>query len=303
MEDAGTAESHIHNHQEVIWNRWLDNFQGDFDNYSQVMEDRANGMLPNEGGGHENFHCTLVPLSKTSRLAAFYFDGNPERIFRFRYYELTFPPAAEGRSSSSSGDDDDSSIIEMKLYTLHPELERLLRSKSDEPLQWPSLYNSFQVKEEGGEDKIQYLPNCEIAWSLRMDPVEHSYAKSVAVGDKDGIHAVMVYGEAIVDSTIIPGMKIRILDQLSLYRDTFYINDRGLDPETGDYIYGNQAGVPYRLERVSRMISSNGKEREVVREDLKWTMGPKWRSQDEYEMKIKGIGGPSSKMNQTPKKS
>jgi hypothetical protein len=264
--------------EQTIWNHLIQQFQGDFDNYAQVVEDRAQDKLPKEGGGHENFHCTLIPLSETSRLASFYFDGNPQRIFRFRYYEL-FPAS-------------DSDSIEMKLYTLHPELEGLLRSHSEEPLKWRSLYDSFDIKDE---EKIKYLPNCEITWSLQMDPVEHSYA--VSIDDNDGIHAVMVHGEAIVDSAIIPGMKIRILDQLSLYRDTFYINDRGLDPETGDFIYGNHRGVPYRLERVTCL--ANG-DREVVNDDLKWTMGERWRSEEEYDLKMNAIGGPSAKMNAKP---
>jgi hypothetical protein len=107
----------------------------------------------------------------------------------------------------------------------------------------------------------------------------------------------MIHGEAIVDSTIIPGMKLRILDQLSLYEGVFYINDRGLDPETGDFIYGNQRGVPYRLERVARLIDG---QRKVVNEDLKWTMGPEWRSETEHDSKIDAIGGPSAKMSAMP---
>ena len=66
----------------------LDWFQGDFDNYRQVVEDRRQNRLPREGGGHEHIHCTLVPVTRDSRLAAFYFDGAPTAIFRFRYYRL-----------------------------------------------------------------------------------------------------------------------------------------------------------------------------------------------------------------------
>lgn len=182
----------------------------------------------------------------------------------------------------------------MKLYTLHPDLEVLLRSHSEDPLKWASLYNSFEL-ENSDDEKIKYLPNCEIEWSLQPDPVQHSYIKS-----KDyinGIHAIMVHGEAIVDSTIIPGMTTRILDQLSLYEEVFYINDRGLHPETGAYIYGNQRGVPYRLERVSSFLDG---EITIINEDLKWTMGPQWRTEEEYDMKMKSIGGPSAQMNAKP---
>ena len=37
----------------------LDCFIGDFDNYEQVLQDRAKGMEPREGGGHEHIHCAV----------------------------------------------------------------------------------------------------------------------------------------------------------------------------------------------------------------------------------------------------
>ncbi|CAJ1961657.1 unnamed protein product [Cylindrotheca closterium] len=281
----------------TVYKHLLHHFQGDFDNYRQVLDDRKEKLTPREGGGHENFHCTLVPLSETSRLAAFYFDGNPQRIFRFRYYELLMT-AEDDTNDISCGD------IEMKLYTLNPELERELRSCSDEPLKWPAMFHSFEINEA---DKIKYLPNCEIRWSVDMDPVEHAYTldhdnmSKLDNKKQDSIHAIMVHGEAIVDSTMIPGVKIRILDQLSLYEDTFYINDRGLDPESGAFIYGNQRGVPYRLDRVTRLVQIEEEdaqlERQIFDEDLAWTMGESWRSSDEYNAKIEAIGGLSAVMS------
>ncbi|KAL3934942.1 MAG: hypothetical protein SGBAC_009447 [Bacillariaceae sp.] len=234
----------------------------------------------------------------TERLAAFYFDGNPQRIFRFRYYEFLL-------TSANKADDESNDCMEMKLYTLNPDLERELRSCSDEPLKWPAMFHSHELDEA---DKIKYLPNCEIRWSVDMDRVEHAYAldhddKSSLKEEEseNSIHAVMVHGEAIVDSTIIPGVQIRILDQLSLYEDTFYINDRGLDPESGAFIYGNQRGVPYRLDRVTRFVQNGDEdgqlERQVVDKDLTWTMGESWRSCDEYDAKIEAIGGLSAIMS------
>jgi hypothetical protein len=167
------------------------------------------------------------------------------------------------------------------------------------------MFHSFENNEM---DKIKYLPNCEIRWSVDMDPVEHAYIldhdnSKLKNEEQDSIHAVMVHGEAIVDSTIIPGVKIRILDQLSLYEDTFYINDRGLDPESGAFIYGNQRGVPYRLDRVTRLVQHGEEdvhlERKVVDEDLGWTMGESWRSSDEYDAKIAAIGGLSAILSGT----
>jgi len=41
------------------FHRW---FRGQFDNAAQVAEERAQGMGPGEGGGHEQIHCVLEPL-------------------------------------------------------------------------------------------------------------------------------------------------------------------------------------------------------------------------------------------------
>jgi hypothetical protein len=292
----------------------MERFQGDFDNYQQVVEDRALNLFPREGGGHEHFHCTLVPITNASRLAAFFFDGNPERIFRFRYYKINVV-----------NDDTNNRVlaVEMKLHTLHPELELLLKSQSEDPISWPSLFQRFQPK-DSSVDKVTLLPKCEVSWSVEKDPIQHAYTKDVPEEDQsdapeesvNSLHAVMVHGEAVVNSTIVPGMAIRILDQLSLYPDVFYINDRGFDPLTGEFIYGNQRGVPYRLERVAHfhpiVSSSNSKgqvdqvlelERKVTNQDLAWTLGPKWRTRTEYENKLDCIGGPSAGINKSRYKS
>jgi CpeT/CpcT family (DUF1001) len=257
---------------EALWEEIKSRFQGDFDNYNQVLEDRRRGMLPREGGGHENIHCTLVPLSESTRLASFYFDGTPQAIFRFRYYELV--------PQSLSSDSEDFAVDTL-LYTLSPQLELLLRQQATEPHQWKETFNSFDPS-----DRIRLLPKCDVRWSWKRDPVLHSYA-----GDDGGIHAVMVHGQATVESQMSPGQQILILDQLSLYPDLLYIHDRGFDPVTGDFIYGNRRNVPYQLDRVA---SVDGDTRTVVNERLRWTLGPKYRSPAEYESRINEMGGPSN---------
>ena len=140
----GDGES---SHKKVtkILSEW---FQGDFDNYAQVVEDRRNGLLPREGGGHEHFHCTLVPVTESTRLAAFFFDGNPNRIFRFRYYELLTPTMNDVDKDDDINDNDhqqnNNVTVEMRLNTLNPELEQLLKSHSTDPLSWPDIFNNFQ---------------------------------------------------------------------------------------------------------------------------------------------------------------
>ncbi len=287
----GTKETEI-NGDEIklsVWKRLSDWFQGDFDNYAQVVEDRRQDLQPQEGGGHEHFHCTLIPVTESTRLAAFFFDGNPDRIFRFRYYEM-IPPSTEDEA------------VEMMLNTLHPELEKVLKSEASNPLSWPFIFENFQPTNES-EPKVNRLTNCEISWSFQIDPVQHSYLTDTPENEENdefkSLHAVMVHGPTIVNSTMVAGMQIRIVDQLSLYQDVFYINDRGFDPTSGSFIYGNQREVPYRLERVSSISSpeDEGLSRVITNSDLEWTIGPEFRSAEDYELKLESIGGPSVGMN------
>jgi len=292
----------------------LERFQGDFDNYNQVLEDRKEGMLPREGGGHEQIHCLLLPVfvasslmtpspndvignRKAARLAAFYFDGIPQRIFRFRYYAL---------SETKAGAD-------MKLYCLSPTLEGQLRAM-DDPMDWIAAFENYASKHgDENEPAVTLLEKCDVRWSSELDPIQHEYAlkrnREIEQNEKHndladlGIHAVMTYGEATVDSTMMPGQKIRIMDQLSLWEDQFWIHDRGFDPETGAFIYGNQRGIPYRLERVANILQNksgdiNSTKRQVVNEPLQWTLGPTWRTEEEYEAKLDALGGGvSSQLN------
>ena len=250
---------------------FLPTFSGDFDNYQQVLSDRQNGLLPREGGGHEHIHCILVPVSPDARLAAFYFDGNPQKIFRFRFYKI-----------QTDGS--------MQLYTLTPGLEGQLRKQLD-PTKWSQIFSEYDTGSSG--DKIHELPKCDVQWSQDPDPVQHEYALQAYPG-RPGNHAVMTYGEAIVESTMMPGNKILIRDQLSLWDDEFWIHDRGFNPDSMDYIYGNQRGIPYQLERVTRMEEG---ERIVVNKDLEWTLGSDWRTEEEYEAKLQAVNGVSSKLN------
>lgn len=259
-----------------LWDALLSRFQGDFDNYEQVVEDRSQGMLPREGGGHEHIHCSLVPVSKDSRLAAFYFDGDPTAVFRFRFYKLV-PDVAKNS-------------VDTVLYTLDPELEGIIRQCPD-PLRWKTIF-----EEENGGERVTKLNDCEVRWSWLLDPVQHAYAAAHNHDKDPGIHAVMVHGEALVESQMMPGVQILIRDQLSLWHEELWIHDRGFDPSTMKFIYGNQKGIPYRLERVANMTTSCSTKtttRQVVNDDLAWTLGPEFRNEGEYQEKLAKVGGPS----------
>lgn len=275
VDDDGAAPSN-----NDAWKRdLLHQFSGDFDNYNQVVQDREKNLLPREGGGHEQIHCTLIPLSSTTRLAAFYFDGNPSKIFRFRYYQLFVNESNES--------------VNMKLYTLNPLLEQELRATRD-ATEWPRVFQEFDSEDD--EPLVTELLKCDVQWSRDMHPIQHKYATRHFTSG-DSFHAIMIHGEALVNSTMIPdGQEILIRDQLSLSDNKFWIHDRGYNPETGDYIYGNQRGVPYQLERVTRIHPDSGK-RDIVHPTLQWTLGEDWRTEQEYQRQMDKVCGVSSKLN------
>ena len=303
-------------------------FQGDFDNYRQVVLDRQAGLLPREWGGHEHIHCSLIPVTYTTRLAAFYFDGAPQAIFRFRFYRLLETTT-------------DGSTVDTILYTLSNELESKLRACSD-VLQWPNIWTShvmdprFDVNDtttssENDDDddvverairsaSIVILPNCEVRWSRERDAIQHSYVDDFIHDDDDnenhqpmmhqnhdtnhhdsissssGLHAIMVHGSALVDSQMMPGQKILIMDQLSLWENQLWIHDRGYHPDTGAFIYGNQRGIPYRMQRVTVVVENECCCRRITDVELAWTLGNDYRTLAEYEANMQRIGGSSRKL-------
>ena len=321
-------------------------FQGDFDNYEQVLADRTGHdppRTPREGGGHEHIHCTLVPVNDNNdddydndmstsssalslirpyvrddvravRLAAFYFDGLPERIFRFRLYALW------DASSTADDSDDDDDRVGMTLYSLSPEVEGRLRGLAGRPLEWaPALLRYLQEESSADDGHCQpflELHGCDVEWRPDPDPERHAYAYGHRqLQPDDAHHAVMVNGEATIPSLMNPGSMIRVVDELSLWEDDFWINDRGFDPDTGDFVYGNQRGVPYQMRRVSSLVplddgqdygedaeeSSSSSSwllrRRIDNESLEWTLGDDHRSSEEYNAAMEAIGGASAKMN------
>lgn len=347
------------NESDNYFRHLLSQFQGDFDNYHQVLRDRTHALTPAEGGGHEHIHCTLVPCPPPAItaqhshqkdqwiLAAFYFNGNPRQIFRFRMYKLISPHDDDDNNNNNM----DGEKVRMKLHTLSPEIEQQLRQYSDQPCTWwretyAVWLNSTDVGEDewntfqsvGIQQLVSPLVGCDILWDPQWDPEKHAYlnvdeydnhvpsSASTAIhnSDDDGYHATMEAGSkgAIVDSiSLIPGKRILIKDELSLWENEFWINDRGYDPdavdddneagnnESGDvvgnmpFVYGNRRGIPYKLERVSCISTKNaneGKEdimssnqlllkRAVSKQELAWTLGEDFREQTEYDEKLRAV--------------
>ena len=60
-------------------------------------------------------------------------------------------------------------------------------------------------------DYVRWLSQCGVRWSLEMDPVQHVHAGH-EYQTQPGIHAVMVHGQAIEDTQMLPGQTILIQD-------------------------------------------------------------------------------------------
>lgn len=348
----------------TYYDHLLSVFQGDFDNYNQVVQDRRLGLTPGEGGGHEHIHCTLVPCPQYYAgngiddqnnqcqewvLAAFYFNGNPRQIFRFRLYHLMPPPS-------------ENLPVRMKLNTLSPLLEKQLRGCSEQPcVWWREVWNVWckdnnevlqscdETIHAGEWSRFQTvglptmalpLEGCDVLWDPNWDPLQHSYLYTNDYGDDPNCgesstaadalvrpalpagkscHATMEAGPAgaIVDSiSLIPGKRLLIKDELSLWKDDFWINDRGYDPEvildnqTGTafdgvdmpFVYGNRRGVPYKLQRVSNFVDGAENQeppgptfdidlglqlkRVIASSDCEWTLGENYRTPDVLREKM-----------------
>ncbi|KAL7446093.1 hypothetical protein ACHAXH_008705 [Discostella pseudostelligera] len=352
--ECGISDSSDENDGQTSYYEYLlSQFQGDFDNYEQVVQDRRHGLTPGEGGGHEHIHCMIVPcphyvIPKSHQdqpqwlLAAFYFNANPLQIFRFRLYQ-TLPPATEELP------------VRMKLNSLMPRLEQQLRAYSDQPCMWWREVWNLWCKDNNTEIKTSInegewndmrtvglpsmvlpLDGCDVLWEPDWDPSKHSYlyvneyanlpdggdsittagVSAQPVPSGKSCHAIMEAGSAgaIVDSiSLIPGKRILIKDELSLWNDEFWINDRGYDPdyisadeilgyedgctpvnEGMPFVYGNRRGVPYKLKRVSNfrrkqvlalpaftdLESVFHLEREITDPELQWTLGENYRTQE-----------------------
>ena len=84
-------------------------------------------------------------------------------------------------------------------------------------------------------------------------------------------------GGTWITSQTVEGLEILVMDDIRLWYDRLWVNDRGFDRK-GDFVYGNQRGVPYKMCRVE------------VPGPLEWTLGREWRTEQLYSEKMFAIG-------------
>lgn len=123
----------------------------------------------------------------------------------------------------------------------------------------------------------------------------------VAEGEEDGEvpHFVGLMGEddngTWVSSQNVDGLDILIKDDLKLWPHQLWVNDRGFD-RAGNFVYGNQRGVPYKMHRV---VVADGGSSDVG--PLEWTLGEGKRTKELYAAKMAAIGVmPGQRLSRPP---
>ena len=301
--------------------------QGDFDNYNQVLEDRIQNKLPGETGGHEHMHGTFMPIHLPAKIqqslwnqdgeqsqknggadvrniiAAYYLDGLPRRLFRLRLYSMR---------QEEDSIEQENPLVRMKLFTAGKPITEILQTMLGRPVEWESAV--LRVLKSDDEARHFYeLQGCDVLWTPSPDPKRHVYLftegsdetasqRRTPMPVENAFHAILINEEgAILQSTVNPGVSIRVKDELSLWENELWINDRGFNVETNAYMYGNQLGVPYKVARVTDLRKSSFATslaiasdqhryvRNIVDEDLAWTLGESWRTEELYKKKLDAL--------------
>jgi CpeT/CpcT family (DUF1001) len=273
-------------HRAAVQADLLSLFQGEFDNYEQVVADRAAGLTPGPGGGHEHIHCSLQLVTSmappqllqaqdgfaapTAVIAArYYFNAQPAVTFRFRLY--SFGLCASG---AARGD------VLMRLWRLHPDVETRLRAAG---YQLQDFDWQDSAAESSSADVAESMDGCEIYWSRGSSSSTCSSSDAAAGSTEQQQPPAFVglMGEddagTWISSQNTAGLDILVKDDLKLWPTKLWVNDRGYS-RTGEFVYGNQRGVPYKMQRVQPGAA------------LEWTLGAQYRTDSEYAAKMAAIG-------------
>lgn len=221
--------------QPTTMSRFRRLFCGHFDNLAQVDADAAAGRAPREGGGHEHIHCHLQPLAMRQTrtfaepvteyvLASYYFNGQPDRIFRERVYALT--PLDDDRQFGR--------CVQMQILRLRPQTEAALRAAGGDAsfVAWDPAHDA---------DAELRIPDCDVFWRWLGERFEGEMRTESIV-----VHSPVLKQDIVVrdDVALWEG------DAADGQGDALWCNDRGSDME-GKYVYGNIHNVPYKMQRVA----------------------------------------------------
>jgi hypothetical protein len=208
---------------------FLSLFRGHFDNHVQHVAELGAGLAPRQGGGHEHIHCALqhlgcaagvvspgAPAGAAHVLATYYFDGEPDSIFRERLYRIE-----QVTADAQFGDS-----VRMQILRLRPQTAAQLRAAGGDTagVAWTAADGDTELR----------VPNADVFW------------REVGPGRFEG----RMRSESIELISERSGEPLIVRDDVVLSADALWVNDRGEDAE-GCYVYGNIHGVPYKMARVS----------------------------------------------------
>lgn len=187
-------------------------FAGRFDNYWQVRMQEAEPPEHPHGRIHSIFSPVEMPeLGEHVYYVQQYSDDDPAKIYRQRLY-----------SFSANAEED---AIELVIYA-PPDAAAVVDAHLD-----PSKLAGLKAAD------LKSYPGCEVYWQRQNRG-----------GDDDHFIGFTKEGACRVKSRR-SGRTLIISDDLRLDAGQIWIQDRAVD-EDGHWVYGNQAGVPHKLQRV-----------------------------------------------------
>jgi len=201
---------------------FLELFDGHFDNHAQVAANDEAGLTPREGGGHEHIHCSLRPVCINGAdgahvLASYYFNGQLQAVFRERLYSF----------EALSEDEQFGSCVRMCIYKLREDVSSRLRAGGSGATEDVAFTAANDLSE------VLRVPEADVFWRWCGERFEGEMRQ-----------------ESLTIVSERSGRDLVVRDDVALWQDALWVNDRGTDAETGAYVYGNIHGVPYKMSRV-----------------------------------------------------
>mmetsp|Transcript_32252 Transcript_32252/g.30741 ORF Transcript_32252/g.30741 Transcript_32252/m.30741 type:complete len:267 (+) Transcript_32252:51-851(+) len=191
---------------------------GKYSNEKQSLAGAANGKLTATDGGHE-YVCAEIkphPQMRNVVIASYYFDDDVSKTFRYRYYEF---------------DTSFNKEIIMRLYRPTLAAEDSLKKLK---------YNVPEEKLLDLKKDFEYLDGCDVRFSKELSCYQGR----------------LVNGECKVCSLNDPEIQLTIKDDLKLWKNELWINDRVFTSE-GKQIIGNKDGIPYKMRKEVRTSYDN----------------------------------------------